>query len=200
METGLAGNGENRGVRQDHRWRMAGWSVAAILLLLPLVAMQFTDQVNWTVGDFAFAGALLLGTGFAYELTVRKTADAAYRAAVGVALGTALILVWAMGAVGILGSEDNPANLMYLGVLAVGIIGALLARFRPGGMTRALLATALAQALVAGVALVAGLGGRSGPAEIVALNGFFVAMFTGSAWLFWHAARGRRTGHGQTLG
>jgi len=153
--------------------------------------MQFTDEVNWDVADFAFAGALLVGVGVPYELAVRKTGDTAYRAAVGVALAAAFILVWVNGAVGIIGSEDNDANLMYGGVLAVGVIGAIIARFRPRGMARALFATALAQTSVAVIALIAGLGSpESGPLEIVALNGFFVALFVGSALLFREAARG----------
>jgi hypothetical protein len=84
-----------------------------------------------------------------YELAARMTGNSAYRAAVGVAVAAAFILVWMNLAVGIIGTEDNPANLMYGGVLAVGIIGALIARFQPDGMARALFATALAQALVA---------------------------------------------------
>jgi hypothetical protein len=169
---------------------MAAWTVAALILLLPLVAMQFTDEVSWDVADFAFAAVLLLGVGVPYELAVRKTGDTAYRAAVGLALAAALLLVWVNAAVGIIGSEDNDANLMYGGVLLVGVIGAIIARFQPRGMVRALFATALAQAAVAAVALIAGLGfPGSGPLEIVALNGFFVALFVGSAWLFREAAR-----------
>src|SRR5688572_8042949 len=60
-----------------------------------------------------------------------------YRFAVGVALAAALFLVWMNLAVGLIGTEDNPANLLYGGVLAVGIIGAIIARFRPHGMARA---------------------------------------------------------------
>ena len=79
---------------------------------------------------------------------------------------------------------------MYGGVLAVGIIGAIIARFQPHGMARALFATALAQAGVAAIALIARLGlPYSGPAELVLLNGFFIACFAGSAWLFRRAAR-----------
>ena len=75
-------------------------------------------------------------------------------------------------------------------MLAVGIIGAIIARFQPHGMARALFARALAQALVAVMVLIFGLGSLwSGPAEILALNGFFVALFIGSAWLFRHAGR-----------
>jgi hypothetical protein len=85
-----------------------------------------------------------------------KKHKTAYRSAVGVALAAAFILLWLMGAVGIIGVEGDRADLMYFGVLAVGVTGALIARFRPHGMARALLATALAQALVAVIALIAG--------------------------------------------
>jgi hypothetical protein len=154
--------------------------------------MQFTDEVNWDVADFAVAGALLIGVNVLYELALRMTGNIAYRAAVGVALAAALILVWVNGAVGIIGSENNDANLMYGGVLAVGVIGAIISRFRPNGMARALFAAALTQALVAVIALIAGLGSpESGPLEIVALNGFFVALFAGSALLFQKAMRGQ---------
>jgi len=118
----------------------------------------------------------------------RKTA---YRSAVGVALAATLILVWSMGAVGIIGVEGDRADLMYFGVLAVGLIGAVIARFRPHGMARALLATALAQALVAVIALIAGK--HESPVtsvfELLGVNAFFIALFLGSAWLFRRAAR-----------
>ncbi|MGH9892767.1 MAG: hypothetical protein ACREA0_12410 [bacterium] len=121
-----------------------------------------------------------------------NTDNTTYRLAVGVALAAALILVWLSLGVGIIGRDGDPANLMYFGVLAVGIIGALIARFRPRGMARALIVTALAQTSVAVIALIAGLGYPwSGPLELSALNGFFVALFVASAWLFQRAAHGR---------
>ncbi len=159
---------------------------AACILLVPLIAMQFTDEVAWSPGDFAVAGALLVGTGLAYELITRRTGNIAYRLAVGLALATALFLIWANLAVGLIGSEDEPANLMYIGVLAVGIIGALMARFQPRGMSRALFATALAQALVAALALLAGMYRYPGSSvsEIINVNGLFVVLWVGSALLF----------------
>ena len=165
---------------------VAGVALAtAFILLIPLLAAW-----AWSLADFVFAGALIFGTGLASVLAARKAGNTAYRAAVGVALAAAFILVWVTGAVGIIGSEDNNANLMYFGVLAVGIIGAIVARLRPRGMARALFATALAQASVAGIVLIFGLGlPWSPPLEILALNGFFVALFLGSAWLFRNAAR-----------
>ena len=162
----------------------------AFILMLPLLAMQITDEVVWDLADFVIVGALIFGTGLTYVLAARKAGNIAYRAAAGVALAAALLLVWLNLAVGVIGTEDDLANLMYVGVLAVGIIGAIIARFRPHGMARALLATALAQALVAVIALMFGLGSRwSPPVEILALNGFFVSVFVGSALLFRHAGR-----------
>jgi hypothetical protein len=188
----MAGNTEGGAGRRGNRWRIAGWAAAALILLLPLFAMQITDQVVWDAADFVIFGTLLLGAGLTYELAARMTGNTAYRSAVGVALAAAFILVWLSLGVGIIGADGDPANLMYFGVLAVGTIGALIARFRPRGMARALLATALTQALVAAIALIAGLGYPwSGPLEILALNGFFVALFVGSAWLFRRAAHGR---------
>jgi hypothetical protein len=122
------------------------------------MAMQFADEVNWGLADFVLAGALVGGVGLTYELVARRSGNGAYRAAVGVALAGAFILVWTNLAVGILGSEDNPASLMYYGVLAVGIVGAIAGRFWSIGMARALLATAVAQLLVAVIALIAGSG------------------------------------------
>ena len=153
----------------------------ALILLVPLLAMPFTDEVRWNVADFVVAGALLLGAGAAYEVLARRTDNLAYRAGVGLAVLAALFLVWANLAVGLIGSEDNPANLMYLAVLAVGVIGALFARFEARGMARALFAMAGTQALIALIALIGGLGV---PLEIVGVNGFFIALFAGSAWLF----------------
>jgi hypothetical protein len=76
-----------------------------------------------------------------------------YRFTSGVAIAAALILVWLSLGVGIIGQDGDPANLMYFGVLAIGIIGSLIARFRPRGMSRALFATAFAQTSVATIAL-----------------------------------------------
>jgi hypothetical protein len=171
-------------------WRVVAWGAAAALLLLPLVAMQFTNEVAWDATDFAFAGVLVASVGVTYELAVRKTRNIAYRVAVGVALAAAFLLVWVNAAVGIIGSENESANLVYAGVLGVGITGAIVARFQPNGMARALRGTALAQALVAVIALIGGFGSTdpSWPLEILMLSGFFAALWLISAWLFRKAA------------
>ena len=187
----MAGKAEDGGGRRGGGWRIAVWGTAACLLLLPSVAMQFTDEVNWDGTDFAVFGAMLAVACGTYELAARMTGNRAYRAAVGVAIAAAFILVWMNLAVGIIGNEDNAANLMYGGVLAIGIIGAFIARFQPQGMARALVATALAQALVALIALIAGLGSTAPtwPWNIVMLTGSFAALWLISAWLFRKATR-----------
>ncbi len=108
--------------------------------------------------------------------------NSAYRVAVGIAVAAALLVVWMHGAVA---TEDDSPGLIFFGVLVVGIIGAIIARFRPQGMARALFATALAQALVAVIAMIA----WKQYVEILILSGFFIALWIGSALLFRKAAR-----------
>lgn len=188
----MAGKLEVKGKLHWRIWRITPWMIAALLLLSPLVAMQFITEVSWDKTDLAVMGTMLFSTCGAYELAARMTENIAYRAAVGVAVVTALFLIWINLAVGIIGPEDDPANLMYGGGLAVGILGALFARFRPRGMVRALITVALAQAVVGAIALVAGLGciGEKSPGVIVFLTSFFVALWPISAWLFRRAATG----------
>lgn len=174
----MSGNmGKDNGWRRN-RWRIVGWSIAVTLLLLPLLAMQITDEVDWNVPDFIVFGGMLFFVGGAFEMATRISSNQAYRAGVGVALAAALILIWVNLAVGIIGNEENPANLMYFGVLAIAFVGVVIARFQPIGMARAMVATALAQVLVAVIALFAGLG------YTFLITGAFVAMWLTAAWLF----------------
>jgi hypothetical protein len=118
--------------------------------------------------------------------------DTAYRFATGLALAAAFLIVWLNVAAGLIGIEDDdPANLLYVGVLAIGSMGALIARFRPRGLAHALFATALAQALVGAIALK--YPNTASPVQIVLLHGLFVALFAGSGLLFRYAARERVT-------
>ena len=171
--------------------RAAPWVGAALLLSLPLVAMQFTNEVDWTAFDFAIMGVLLFGCCALFELGARARRDLVYRAGVALAVLGAFLLIWINLAVGVIGSEDNPANLMFAGVLAVAGLGAIIARGRAAGMALALAATAMAQALAGVTALVAGWGadGENWPRVIIVLTGFWVALWLVSAWLFRRAAR-----------
>jgi hypothetical protein len=189
----MAGQQEAGGAGGGSGWRVAIWGGAGLMLLLPLLAMQFSDEVRWDAADFLLLGAMLAAAGGAWELAARMTGSRAYRAGAGLALAAAFALVWINLAVGIIGSEDNPANLIYGAVLAAALLGAVAARFRAAGMARAMAATALVQALAAPVAVAAGLGPMPAGAasELAALNGAFALLWLGSGWLFRKAARER---------
>jgi hypothetical protein len=73
----------------------------AIILLVPLIAMQFTTEVNWTLLDFVVAAVLLFSTGLMCELALRKIKKTKYRIAICVALLLALLLIWTELAVGV---------------------------------------------------------------------------------------------------
>lgn len=179
----MQGQVKTRGERPANRWRIPMWSAFAVLLLIPAVAMRFTSEVRWTAFDFAFAAVLLSLVGGAYELATLRTANAAYRAGVGIAVTTTFLLIWINGAVGIFGDE-GPQNLLFGGVLLVALVGALVARFRPRGMALAMAAAAGVQILAAAIGLVTGWGV---PFEALLAAGFALP-WAASAGLFLKAA------------
>ena len=168
------------------RWigllRVVGWSLAALLLLLPAVTMQFTDQVDWTAFDFVFAAILLGGTGLLFELIVRRSPNLAYLLAATAAVANCFFLFWTTGAVGVIGSEDHPANLVYIGVIFLALIGAIAAAFRPSGMARVMLACAAVSTAITAYGFTVDVRGAT-------FSLGFVAIWLLSAALFRVAAR-----------
>lgn len=100
--TAMVRDGESSGKRSIKNSLIAIVLASASILLVPLVAMQFTDEVAWSPGDFAVAAALLVGTGFLYVIATRKMINLRQRVVVGAALAAAFLLVWAELAVGII--------------------------------------------------------------------------------------------------
>jgi hypothetical protein len=159
---------------------------------VPFVAMRYTTEVNWTGSDFVVAFVLLFGSSLAYELISRKESADTYKAAAGIAVFMVLALVWINAAVGIIGDEDNPVNLLYGGVLLIGLIGAILSRLRPRGMSRTLYAVAVAQMLVPTIALIANpqvLSELPGVIGVFVLNAGFAVIWVASGLLFQRAAK-----------
>lgn len=173
----------------NNKWRVIGWSLAAALLMLPLLAMQVTSEVNWDETDFIAAGIMLAVAGGLVELGARAKSGY-FRAGVAVAVLTAFLLVWVNLAVGFLGSEDNPANLMFLGVLTTALAGAILVRFRAAAMSGVMATTAAAQVLAGAVGLAFGWAspGGQGVYEVVMGSSGFGVLWLASAWLFSRAA------------
>lgn len=76
----------------------------AFLLLIPLVAMQFTPEVNWSPLDFLVMGVLLFGAGLAGERVWRTVKKTEYRIALLLAVLALFFLIWAELAVGVFGT------------------------------------------------------------------------------------------------
>jgi hypothetical protein len=164
------------------RWRWAMWGGAAALLMLPAVAMQFTDEVRWNAASFLVIGALLaIGCGLV-ELGVRLGDHWAYRLGFAAAAFSGFTTIWVNLAVGMIGSEDNDENLLFVGVLFVAACGALLARFRAAGMARAMFVTAAA---MAATVVYAALTGHARPAVLML---FWVVAWASAGVLFRIAA------------
>lgn len=171
-------------------WRAMRWAVwggAALVLLLPLVAMRFPGTgVDWTGSDFAAMASLLLLPCLAFEAAVRVGRSHAFVLACGIAAAAAFVLTWANLAVGIIGDEDNPANLLFFAVPVVAVLGAAWSRLQAQRLARAMEFTAVVQGLACLVALA--LDGL----HVFALTSGFVAMWVLSAQLFRRAARAER--------
>lgn len=181
---------DDRGGRRGQGWRIVGWGAAAALLLTPLVAMQFTREVNWTGFDFAFMAAMLGGVGLVVEWAFRRSGSTAYRMAVCLALAAIFFLIVINGAVGIIGSEQEDANLLFGGVILVAVTGVIAARLRPRGLARTMVAAAVAQLAVPVIALAADLAPRAmvlAP-EVPASTAVFAGLWLAAGWLFRKAA------------
>lgn len=164
-------------------WRIAAWTGAGLVLLIPLIAMRFTAEVRWTGFDFAVAGLMLAALVGAFELAVRLSGDGGYRAGAAVTAVAAFLMVWAQGAVSLVGSETDLSGLLFLMPLAVGAVGVLAARFRARGLSRTLWVMAGVQIITAAVGFVV-----TRDADAV-LPGFWVAAWAVSAILFDRSAR-----------
>lgn len=164
-------------------WRLIGWGGIAALMLTPAVAMQFTDAVNWTVGDFVFAALMFGSVGLAVELTVRAHPAWTYRAGMGIALAASFLTIWINLAVGIVGNEGNPVNALFFLVPLVAVAGSLIGAFRARFMA---VAAALAAAAQIGVMLYIWATGQGFPIGVTA---FFGTLWLVAAALFRQAGR-----------
>jgi hypothetical protein len=159
--------------------------VPLAVLLIPLVAMQFTTEVNWTGSDFAIMWVVLVAPTFLFRLLVtRPCSNLPYRLGAGLAVVTGFLMTWVNLAVQIIG-HDNPANLLYLLVVLIGLIGVGLARFQPAGLAKTAFTTTAATFLVPVIAFFAWPTDFSpGVPQVFMLNSGFVLLFAGAGLLF----------------
>lgn len=171
--------------------RLVGWTLVAGLLITPAVAMRFSEEVQWTPSDFLFAGIILIGAGVIAELAVRASGTWSYRIGAGLAVLASVLLLWINGAVGIIGSEDHPANLLYLGVILAAFVGGVVSRFRADGLSRSMVVAAVVQAVIGVVAVLRGWGegSENWPQPVIVLSIVFGLIWLASAALFRRVGR-----------
>lgn len=164
------------------------WGGAIFLLLLPAAAMRFTAEVNWTASDFIFAGLLLFGSAGFVELAARASRSPFYFWGAVFAVGISFLTIWVNGAVGMVGSEDNPYNAVFLGVVGFALVGSAMVRFRARFMAWVMAAAAAGQAAAGAIGIATDPRG-----------GTFAMLFAG-AWLisagFFREARTNEDGAG----
>lgn len=167
-------------------WRIIGWTTPAGLLSVPWLA-----QWPWSASDFIVAAVIFAIVGGTFELAVRASGNTYYRLASAAAIATAFLLVWINLSVGIIGSESNPLNLMFFGIIAAALVGGIVARFEADGMARAMTVAALLQAMIGAGAFLFDAGNTEPPGRIaqMLLIELFAASWLVSARLFRKAAQ-----------
>lgn len=175
--------------------------ITLIILSVPLVAMQFTNEVKWNLPDFIIMGLLIFGTGFSYVLLTRSSSNIIHRVAVALAIGSTFLLIWVNLAVGLIGSGPNAANLMYTGIVAIVVTGTFLSRFTIKGMKRVMFAAAIALVVFAVIQLLTRMNEYPGSSvtEVISINAFFATLFTISGLLFSDKAGGHLPGRTNTI-
>lgn len=159
----------------SNKWRIIGWGGALALLLTPLIAMQFTPEVNWTAGDFLFA-AIMFGTvGILLELVMRKSGNGWYRAGCALAVLSGFVVVWVNLAVGMIKNEDAPANLYLMLLVPIALIGSAVVRFRPARMAWIMAGVGTVQAALAILAGILGPDPRGGTLTLVLSGLWFLS-------------------------
>ena len=164
--------------------------VTVAILIIPLIAMQFSNEVDWSPTDFIGMGALIFTIGFLYVLTTRFMSNIVYKVAIAAALGSTFLMIWTNLAVGLIGGGPHWGNFMYMGVILVGIIGTALSRFTPAGMERTMYAMSFTFVVIATIALITNMQElpQSSVVEIIGVNGFFTILFAVAGLLFRYVA------------
>ena len=160
---------------------------ALALLMVPLIASRIVEGWNWPPRAFVLTYVLFFATGMAYALIARRMNAWAYKAAVAIALVAGFVLGWSTMVH--MSETENPLNLVYFGVIAVGAVGAVLARLKAKGMARALFAMSIALAAAWLVTQVLNTDPPAGPFWNVAIkHGGLVLVFLTASLLFRHAS------------
>ena len=159
---------------------------SASLLLIPYAASFITEEMEWTASDYFIVWVMLFVTGTFYAFISRLSSGLIYRSAVAVSCFTGLFMVWSNLAVGIIGNEDNPVNLVYFILIMVGLIASFAVRFKPRGLAYVTGGMAIALAVIAAYAIIAGYhhAPESSLTQIVGVHMIFITPLSIAAILF----------------
>ena len=188
---GIIGENMTQLMQSNNVIRWGRWvAVTAAVLAVPALAMAFnlgipdpgsgTEGVNWGPMDFAAMGILVLGSGLLFEYASSRAGSTAHRLAVGIAVLAGFGLIWVNLAVGMMDVEQ--ANLLYVLVLFVALVGTGIARFEPREASIAMFATAAVHAIVAAIGVIADLG------PTLPADAFWIAGWVTSGLLFRQAS------------
>ena len=170
------------GRRNLYPWRILGWGGAIALILTPLVAMQFTQEVNWNEADFVVATAIFGIVGGLIELAVRVSINWYFRFGAMFAVLAGFMPVWTNLAVGMIGNEDNPINLWFGIVLFIAVAGSLATRLHGSILPFAMFFAGMVQIAIGTFAGILGTDIRGGKFTIILSLMWFIASL-----LFWRA-------------
>lgn len=161
-------------------------SITISLLLIPFIAMQFTNEVNWSVFDFIIMGSLISGTCFLFYIMARRSSNFIFRLATSIAILSSFLLIWVNLAVGLIGSGPNIANLMYIAVFAILIGGTYFSRLAPQRLQWVMFIAASSLFVFAIIQLLAKMYEYPGSSivEILGVNSFFATLFLCAGLLF----------------
>lgn len=136
------------GPRRIPIWRILGWGGAVVLLLTPLVAMQFTHEVQWTEAEFIIAFAITGIIGALAELNVLITSNRFSRAGGFFAILAGSLVFWSNLGIGMIGNRGDTVNLLFGLVLLIAIIGAWLSSLHRHVLPAAMLAAGTVQCAI----------------------------------------------------
>ena len=152
-----------------------------LILSILFMAMQITEEVNWSTADFILMALILSGIAAVYELAAHKSQLNSYRIAIGIALLGMFLLFWVNAAVGIIGNESQDANLLFGGVFIVILIGAAVSKMNAEGMFKAMILGALSIIAVPCIAYILWpptiISWSPGVFKVFLMSGFFASLF-----------------------
>ncbi len=162
------------------------------LLLIPLTVMNYTNQVNWALGDFIVMGVMLMVVGGTYVLISSLSPNGAFKAGIATTCLAVFLLIWISLAVGIIGDLSNIANLLYLLIfLSIGI-GSWVSKLSPKGLSITMFVTSVLQLTIPLIAMSLFTLDMSMEGEIVGMfviNSVFVILFLVAGVFFKQAQR-----------